>query len=122
MSCCTYSDSPFCFAVIVPVNLVPRACDSPVLWGETRDRGIAGSGNEIAFQLSTLLSSTGPGLGLIMYILSTLVFPTHNLNFYLLTTSVNAKYYYKGKDPVERWSRVSQNMEIEIVAREGRYI
>ena len=30
-----------------------------------------------------------------MYILSTLEFPTHNLNFHLLTTSVNAKYYDK---------------------------
>ena len=29
-----------------------------------------------------------------MYILSTLEFPTHNFNFHLLTTSVNAKYYY----------------------------
>ena len=37
---------------------------------------------------------TGPGLGLIMYILLTLEFPTHNLNFHLLTTSANAKYYY----------------------------
>ena len=33
-------------------------------------------------------------LGLIMYIISTLEFPTHNLKFHLLTTSVNAKYYY----------------------------
>ena len=33
-------------------------------------------------------------LGLIMYIVSTLKFPTHNLKFRLLTTSVNAKYYY----------------------------
>ena len=29
-----------------------------------------------------------------MYIISTLEFPTHNLKFHLLTTSVNAKYYY----------------------------
>ena len=36
----------------------------------------------------------GPGLGLIMYILTTLEFPTHNFDFHLLTTSVNAKYYY----------------------------
>ena len=35
--------------------------------------------------------ATGPGLGLIMYILTTLEFPKHNLDFYLLTTSVNAK-------------------------------
>ena len=39
--------------------------------------------------------ATGPGLGLIMYILSTLEFPTHKFNFHLLTTSANAKYYYK---------------------------
>ena len=37
--------------------------------------------------------ATGPGLGLIMYIISTLEFPTHNLKFHLLTTSVNVKYY-----------------------------
>ena len=29
-----------------------------------------------------------------MYIISTLEFPTHNIKFHLLTTSVNAKYYY----------------------------
>ena len=28
-----------------------------------------------------------------MYILTTLEFPTHNFDFHLLTTSVNAKYY-----------------------------
>ena len=33
-------------------------------------------------------------LGLIMYIFTTLEFPTHNVDFHLLTTSVNAKYYY----------------------------
>ena len=38
--------------------------------------------------------ATGPGLGLIMYILTTLEFPTHNFEFHILTTSVNAKYYY----------------------------
>ena len=38
--------------------------------------------------------ATGPGLGLIMYILTTLEIPTHNFDFHLLTTSVNAKYYY----------------------------
>ena len=43
--------------------------------------------------LGVAFFATGPGLGLIMYILSTLEFPTHNLNFHLLTTSVNAKYY-----------------------------
>ena len=31
---------------------------------------------------------------LVMYILTTPEFPTHNFNFHLLTTSVNAKYYY----------------------------
>ena len=30
---------------------------------------------------------------IIMYILTTLEFPTHNSNFHLLKTSVNAKYY-----------------------------
>ena len=44
--------------------------------------------------LGVAFFATGPGLGLIMYILSTLEFPTHNLNFHVLTTSVNAKYYY----------------------------
>ena len=29
-----------------------------------------------------------------MYILTTLKFPTHFFDFHLLTTSVNAKYYY----------------------------
>ena len=37
--------------------------------------------------------ATGPGLGLIMYIFTTLEFPTPDFNFHLLTTSVNAKYY-----------------------------
>ena len=44
--------------------------------------------------LAVAFFATGPGLGLIMYILSTLEFPTHNLKFHLLITSVNAKYYY----------------------------
>ena len=39
--------------------------------------------------------ATGPGLGLIMYIFTTLEFPTYNFDFHLLTTSVNAKYYYE---------------------------
>ena len=43
---------------------------------------------EVAFFATVL------GLGLIMYILTTLEFPTHNFDFHLLTTSVNAKYYY----------------------------
>ena len=38
--------------------------------------------------------ATGPGLGLIMYILTTLEFSTHYFDIHLLTTSVNAKYYY----------------------------
>ena len=29
----------------------------------------------------------------ILYIFTTLEFPTHNFHFHLLTTSVNAKYY-----------------------------
>ena len=32
-------------------------------------------------------------LGFITYIFTTLKFPTHNFDFHLLTTSVNAKYY-----------------------------
>ena len=40
------------------------------------------------------LNMTKLNLGLIMYILTTLKFPTHNFDFHLLTTSVNAKYYY----------------------------
>ena len=40
------------------------------------------------------LFATGPSLGLIMYILTTLEFPNHNHDFHPLTTSVNAKYYY----------------------------
>ena len=35
--------------------------------------------------------ATGPGLGLIMYILTTFEFPTHYFDIHLLTTSVNAK-------------------------------
>ena len=44
--------------------------------------------------LGVAFFATGPGLGFIMYILTTLAFPTHYFNFHLLTTSVNAKYYY----------------------------
>ena len=44
--------------------------------------------------LGVAFFATGPGLGLIMYILTTLEFPTHNFEFHLLTTNVNAKYYY----------------------------
>ena len=37
-----------------------------------------------------------------MYIFTTLKFPTHNIDFHLLTASVNAKYYYEmKKEPVE---------------------
>ena len=43
--------------------------------------------------LGVAFFATGPGLGLIMYILTTLEFPTNNIDFHLLTTSVNAKYY-----------------------------
>ena len=45
--------------------------------------------------LGVAFFATGPGLGLIMYIFTTLEFPTHYSDFHLLTTSVNAKYYYK---------------------------
>ena len=47
------------------------------------------------FLTLVLIVSTGPCLGLIMYILSKLEFPTHKFKFHLLTTSVNATYYYK---------------------------
>ena len=46
------------------------------------------------WKLGVAFFATGPGLGLIMYILTTLEFPTHNIDFHLLTTSVNAKYNY----------------------------
>ena len=42
--------------------------------------------------LGVAFFATGPGLSLIMYIFTTLEFPTHNSDFHLLTTSVNAKY------------------------------
>ena len=42
--------------------------------------------------LGVAFFATGPGLGLIMYILTTLEFPTYNFDFHLLTASVNAKY------------------------------
>ena len=44
--------------------------------------------------LGVAFFATGPGLGLIMYILTTLEFSTHYFDFHLLTTSVNAIYYY----------------------------
>ena len=34
--------------------------------------------------LGVAFFATGPGLGLIMYILTTLKFPTHNFDFYIL--------------------------------------
>ena len=42
--------------------------------------------------LGVAFFATGPGLGLIMYILTTLEFLTHNFDFHLLTTSINTKY------------------------------
>ena len=45
--------------------------------------------------LGVAFFATGPDLGLIMYIFTTLEFPSHNFDFHLLTTSVNAKYYYE---------------------------
>ena len=44
--------------------------------------------------LGVAFFATGPGLGLIMYILTTLEFPTRNIDFHLLTTSLHAKYQY----------------------------
>ena len=41
--------------------------------------------------LGVAFFATGPGLGLIIYILTTLELPKHNLDFHLLTTSVVAK-------------------------------
>ena len=40
--------------------------------------------------LGVAFFATGPGFDLIMYIFTTLEFSTHNLDFHLLTTSVNA--------------------------------
>ena len=45
--------------------------------------------------LGVAFFATGPGLGLIMCIFTTLEFPTDYFDFHLLTTSVNAKYYYR---------------------------
>ena len=41
--------------------------------------------------LGVAFFATGPGLGLVMYILTTLEFPNHYHDFHLLTTNVNAK-------------------------------
>ena len=54
------------------------------------DAGSIPSWKALEFHFSQLV----PVLGLIMYILTTLVFPKHYLDFLLLTTSVNYKYYY----------------------------
>ena len=43
--------------------------------------------------LGVAFFATCPGLGLIVYILTTFEFPRHNHDFHLLATSVNAKYY-----------------------------
>ena len=85
----------------VAKNATPR----PSGWESNPGSGSAGNrvrvrlGIEPGFDsqpegLGVAFFATGPGLGLIMYIISTLEFPTHNLKFHLLTTSVNAKYYY----------------------------
>ena len=42
--------------------------------------------------LGVAFFTTGPGLDLIMYILTALKLPTYNFDFHLLTASVNAKY------------------------------
>ena len=44
--------------------------------------------------LGVAFFATGPGLGIIMYILTTLEFPTHYFDFHILTTWVNANDYY----------------------------
>ena len=49
-----------------------------------------------------------PGLGLIMYILTTLEFFTHNFDFHLLITSVNAKYFIS-----HLWPGLLQNTSLE---------
>ena len=56
--------------------------------------GISLEDGEISVGGGIAFFATGPGLGLIMYILTILEFPTHNFDFHLLTASVNAKYYY----------------------------
>ena len=45
--------------------------------------------------LGVAFFATGLCLGIIMYILTTLEFRTHYFDFHLLTTSVNAKYYFE---------------------------
>ena len=44
--------------------------------------------------LGVAFFATGPCLGLTMYIFMTPEFLTHNIDFHLLTASVNAKCYY----------------------------
>ena len=56
--------------------------------------GLNCTGTDIIILYGVAFIATGPGLGLIMYILTTLEFPTHYFDFHLMTTSVNAKYYY----------------------------
>ena len=51
-------------------------------------------GTDIIILCGVAFITTGPGLGLIMYILTTLQFPTHYFDFHLMTKSVNTKYYY----------------------------
>ena len=50
-----------------------------------------------AGRLGVVFFATGPGLGLIMYIFTILEFSTHNLDFHLLTISVNANIIIKDK-------------------------
>ena len=82
------------FSIIFELQQIRPLCCScvrQVKTSQSRGRGFDSQpeGLGVAFFI------TGPGLGLIMYILTTLEFPTHNINFHLLTTSVNAKYYYQ---------------------------
>ena len=45
-------------------------------------------------RLGVAFFATGPSLGLIMYIITTLEFPMYNIDFHLLTAGVNAKNCY----------------------------
>ena len=47
--------------------------------------GISLEDGEISVGGGIAFFATGPGLGLIMYILTILEFPTHNFDFHLLT-------------------------------------
>ena len=44
--------------------------------------------------LGVAFFAAGPGLGLIMYILTTLEFPTYNFDFHLLTVDLNMHMEY----------------------------